>query len=342
MINSEFTATYKRIRKHAFYSFCGLPLVRQYFKQWQGPAIILCFHRILPEKVVEASQGPERELALSDRRFTEIIRYLSDNYHLVSLDGLVAHVQSGQTDPVVCITFDDGYIDNYHCALPVLERYDAPAAIYITTRFPQKDGWMWWYELWERVITQERVSVDYDGEFRAWTCLSDSMRKECYYDLVAMIRGIPLEQQHAFMKALTGSEIRKDYSEYCLDWSEIRAIDKHELITIGAHTHSHSNLNIETDDVVRKEIMSSKQILEKVLGHSIEHFSYPFGIRNNRVVEIVKECGFKTAVTTGCGKVDKMRLTEMPRFIISEDNSPNILAARIGGICNMFGKPFGP
>ena len=46
---------------------------------------------------------------------------------------------------------------------------------------------------------------------------------------------------------------------------------------------------------------SSKALLEQILGHTVEHFAYPFGTFNEadtREYELAYRCGFRTAVTT--------------------------------------------
>ena len=63
---------------------------------------------------------------------------------------------------MIVITFDDGYNDNLLHALPVLEKYQVPASIYITTRFLEEHAWMWWYELKEAIKDKSVLSFEYE------------------------------------------------------------------------------------------------------------------------------------------------------------------------------------
>ena len=45
----------------------------------------------------------------------------------------------------VCITFDDGYKDNYTIAYPILKRLNVPFTVYVTTGFVDNRLPMWWY-----------------------------------------------------------------------------------------------------------------------------------------------------------------------------------------------------
>ena len=95
---------------------------------------------------------------MTTSRFTEMLEFLSNNYLMVSLADLVDHLQNGSSEMVACLTFDDGYLDNKDNALPILEQFNCPATVYITTRFPEGSTSMWWYELWE--FLQSKVNCD--------------------------------------------------------------------------------------------------------------------------------------------------------------------------------------
>src|SRR5207248_1364510 len=46
---------------------------------------------------------------------------------------LSLHEIPSSSKPQVCVTFDDGYLDNYVNAVPILERYGVPAAFFVST-----------------------------------------------------------------------------------------------------------------------------------------------------------------------------------------------------------------
>lgn len=74
-------------------------------------------------------------------RFERQMRYLANNgYHTVSLTDLVAFLEKNEVLPSrpVVITFDDGYLDNYQHAFPVLKKYGFTATIFVVVNYVGK------------------------------------------------------------------------------------------------------------------------------------------------------------------------------------------------------------
>jgi len=88
---------------------------------------ILMYHRI-------DEQGRDSSLSVSPENFYQQMRFLSRcNYNVISLETLVNAIEQDKKLPrnSVVITFDDGYIDNFHSAYPVLKKYNLPATIFV-------------------------------------------------------------------------------------------------------------------------------------------------------------------------------------------------------------------
>ena len=86
-----------------------------------------------------------------------------------------------------------------------------------------------------------------------------------------------------------------------LTWDQVRQLDKSGLITIAGHTVNHRNLASLSEVDQRFEIINGKAQLEAQLGHSIRHFAYPYGGFNATTLQLVREAGYLTAVTTIAG-----------------------------------------
>ncbi|MFZ5892887.1 MAG: polysaccharide deacetylase family protein [Myxococcota bacterium] len=90
---------------------------------------ILMYHRVtrLPKY---------DQLTVTPERFDEQLTALKANYRVVSLAQALNELEGGPPQaPTVVVTFDDGYRDNLEHALPILQRHNIPATIFVTARF---------------------------------------------------------------------------------------------------------------------------------------------------------------------------------------------------------------
>ena len=77
---------------------------------------------------------------------------------------------------------------------------------------------------------------------------------------------------------------------------ELKQLDADTLCTIGAHTVSHPKLDTLSREQQYKEITDSKQMLEVLLGHEVQHFSFPHGAHNEDTLAICRKLDFQTVV----------------------------------------------
>lgn len=83
-----------------------------------------------------------------------------------------------------------------------------------------------------------------------------------------------------------------------MDVWQLKEIVKSDLVEIGAHTMNHAYLVGLPKKRVEYEVGESKKFLEKTLGIQVVSFAYPYGAFDNQAINVVKDAGFKTAVTT--------------------------------------------
>ena len=209
------------------------------FRNYTHPKLghILMLHRVVEQR----SEGENRELEITPGFLKQTIKdYRQKGYRFVSIDEACDILEEGKrVKPFVCLTFDDGYHDNYTNALPLLKREQVPFAIYVTIGFIDNKQPMWWY---------------------------------------------PGEQLG-------------------LSRAELLALDTEPLCTLGVHTLTHPKLDSLTAEEQQVEIFQSKQELENLFGHSLQHFSYPHGAYNDHTIAIVQKNGFRSALMAWGGVV---------------------------------------
>ena len=249
---------------------------------------IWMLHRVAEQR----SEKPEqRELEVTpDWLEHKILEYQEKGYRFISIDEAAEILQRTQLSTVncklstfVCVTFDDGYRDNYTLAYPLLKRLNVPFTVYVTTGFIDNRLPMWWYRCESREQCQ--------------TCLSNA-------EVQQRERSYPNQQLGMSAK-------------------ELRQLDADPLCTIGAHTVSHPKLDTLSYEEQYKEIADSKLELERLLGHPIQHFSFPHGAYNANTLAICHELGFKTVVQSWGGAVRRgVHYKVLPRITTSLCSSP--------------------
>lgn len=122
---------------------------------------ILMLHRVVEQR----SEGENRELEITPEFLRRTIEtYRQQGYQFVSIDEAFDIISKGHTKhPFVCLTFDDGYQDNYDIAYPILKQMNIPFAVYVTTGFIDNRLPMWWYPDEQLGISTESLkSLDAD------------------------------------------------------------------------------------------------------------------------------------------------------------------------------------
>jgi peptidoglycan/xylan/chitin deacetylase (PgdA/CDA1 family) len=124
--------------------------------------VVLCYHSVHPSKSF-ASATP--------RLFERQIEWLQEHCDIVTYDSIPKlTAPSNGRKPVVAITFDDGYEDNYTYALPILLAHRIPATVFVTTGLIDRDP-----RIIRRFSRLWRASAD-DVRGLSWTQVSE-MRK---------------------------------------------------------------------------------------------------------------------------------------------------------------------
>lgn len=92
----------------------------------QPRVTVLLYHRVSDDKRDNLTVGIEQ----FDRQMAMLRKYC----HVVSIDRLAEWQDIPRSDrPLVCVTFDDGYLDNYLHAVPILQRHGIAAAFFVST-----------------------------------------------------------------------------------------------------------------------------------------------------------------------------------------------------------------
>ncbi len=236
--------------------------------------------------------------------FDEQLARLGRFYSIVHLSEYFEERDRPRKKPLLAITFDDGLMNNYEVALPILKKHNAPATIYVTglNATPYPITWADFLDLVEPKWVGTQVEIDGMTFVYRESRFVDINNGKTLRDVIRHIRpDWPFKA--AMFQSLGYSQeiINAGHMENCwrlLTDDQIRKLASEPLITIGSHGWYHSNLgNLPIRDV-KTELENSIAYLSGLTGKTVEHIAFPDGSYNENVKELCFKLGFRYLAAT--------------------------------------------
>ena len=251
-------------------------------------------------------------LIVSKRNFEEQLRYIKTNYELLRCDENWDNVNKKS----IAITFDDGYVDFFRNAYPLLKKYQIPATVFIATGNINENRMFWWDEL-ECIIMHSCLPASIYICGKEYRIDADTSRMELLYDIhdqIVTYRYKDRDREIDALRMQTGFVFSNIDNYRTMSRAEIYELSKCSLITIGAHTVSHILCDKEEPELVREEIAQSKNTLENIINREVKLFAYPNGNVGEGTRDTLRELGFDRAFTCfrACSRNDEHKY-DIPR-----------------------------
>jgi peptidoglycan/xylan/chitin deacetylase (PgdA/CDA1 family) len=259
------------------------------------------------------------------------IAYIRHHFQVVPLTHGLEMLETGSLGrPTVAITFDDGYQNNYDVAFPILQQYDCPATIFLTTGYIDSDRVPWFCRLNLALGLTSRRSLVWNNKYfdvsNAWQrsqtsiALHRLLKTHHPYSIDTLVDDIcRLLGVDAYRKFEPGSPY------HMLRTDAIRALVRSGLIDCGAHTHNHAILSRLLPGEQQEEISSSIRLVETITGRTCKVFAYPNGSPgdyDNSSMTQLRTSGLGIAVSAISGPNSKGgSLLELRRYGIGSDLS---------------------
>lgn len=262
----------------------------------------------------------------SRQSFEDQLQYLKQHHSVLTLNDIVSARLEHMPIPknAVLLTVDDGFLDFYSIAFPLLRQYQLPATLFVTTGFINGDLWLWPDKVsW---LLSENAEPKQDVVIGALVLEPDAFlaahRPATWQRLIDYLLTVADAEKHQLITELS-RQLSLELpglapAQYrACSWQQLREMQQ-AGIEIGGHTVTHPSLGQVTESQVRREIEGCRDMLSEHLGDRARPFCYPNGTISDFtpfVKQVVEEAGFIAAVTAfdDCGgTADRFAMRRFP------------------------------
>lgn len=328
----------ERIFSFAFHS--GLVRFgRGFFK---NSLTVLNYHRIDdPDRADFDTFKPNVSARPED--FARQMDYVARWFNVISTRGLVDWLDGKASLPphAALITFDDGYLDNFTNAYPILRAHNFPAVIFLTTNHIESDIPFYWDLAAYCFHHTKRDSIQFpNGTIRKWNSRAEA--EQVCGELIESLKAMREDEKRAWTarlpELLDVSIPDGFFRNLMMSWAQAREMNRNG-IEFGGHTMSHPILTRVALEKAKGEIEGSKTRIEAELGERIFGFAYPNGLTsdfNSNIERLVAEAGYAAAFTllNGPSRIAevKRRPFAIRRIFISHKHSLPQFAALVSWV----------
>jgi peptidoglycan/xylan/chitin deacetylase (PgdA/CDA1 family) len=269
---------------------------------------VLAYHRIRDARAPDFD-GYAPNVSATPEMFARQMDFVKQRFNVIDLAALRAFVVDGNALPPrpLLITFDDGYLDNYENAYPILRERNLPAVIFLITGRMGSAERPWWdlCAYYFHHTTQPRAALPLVGERDLST---PEARRTAREELMRKLKTLPQNEKQAAMDALPDVlEVAPPAGEPPLfvSWEQVRELGAHG-IACQPHTVTHPILTRISLDDARVELAESRARIADETGQAIMAFAYPNGTPADydaTMLQVLRELDIPLAFTLTPGPV---------------------------------------
>jgi len=312
---------------------------------------ILTYHRVLK---YDKGVCPyfRSEMAMSSDNFEKQLQFLHENANVRPLrDLLVALRNKERFSPgTVAVTFDDGYIDNYMHAFPLMKKYKIPATIFLTTGPINDHGVLWWDKVSHVISTLwakgafEAVNDSPFGRFIP--CNESYERNDLINEIVDRLNDLSVHARDDFWQSLDHwlkVQGIQGPEPLMMTWEMVKEMAGHG-ISFESHTVNHRFLNELSHEELEKETIPSRDSIRQSVDQPADIIAYPRG----RVLSPSKDSFIRENFSAACSvvagfndhTVDTYQLRRMDAnyFLVDGEFHHEYFEASLYGIWDMIRK----
>ncbi|MCP5327354.1 MAG: polysaccharide deacetylase family protein [Sinobacteraceae bacterium] len=272
--------------------------------------VVLAYHRVLDIGDEQSFPADPELVSATVADFEWQMRFLRRHFSPITFRQAIDCLERGIALPArsVIVTFDDGHLDNYLHAFPILQSLGMPATIFLSTGYVDTRLPFWFDQVARLLYRAPPGRLDLSTiEMRIE--LSDiASRRRATEVILGRLKRIPESDRLSSLRELESrldrNVVRSEDSEpFALSWSQVLEMSQ-SGIEFGSHTVSHPILsNLEPAQLAR-ELGDSRRSIELHTGQPADVIAYPIGKRfaySDSVIAACKAAGYRVGVSYESG-----------------------------------------
>ena len=265
---------------------------------------IVTFHRVLPEHRLKSY--PLAEIAITPAELTWFLEVLGNHFTCGPLAENLARWHTGEISqrPLLAITFDDGQLDNFLHAKPILEAAGVRASFFVVVTNVELNELLWHDRLAYATshFFEKNAKAAYQLLSELGIATTSMVPRQLIINLVEQAKTLTPEQRFrwiARLEAAVDGPVCPTW-DGMMSWQQLQELVQggHE---IGSHSMSHPILPLCSEEQIGYEVKHSRQILQERLNSPVETFCYPNGNYDAKTLQALQQAGYRQAVTTQWG-----------------------------------------
>lgn len=282
-----------------------------FLRRLQGKVVILMYHRVLSEKELK-EQFVQPGMYVRDDVFEKQTQFLKEHFQILSFTELLNLWRGNKWDETkryCVITFDDGWLDNYIYAYPILKKNNIPATIFLPTAIIDTNQWFWpekisymLYHYFNNGASKpmEPIPLFYNEGLGEIAKSNKSIEDKIDLVIEKYKESSDEEIEDTIKKMSRELNIKIPDERMLLNWNEVKEMSQNN-ISFGSHSCDHKILTKLSIKEIEKELEDSFHTLQEEKINYTPVFCYPNGNYNSEIQSLVKNCGYQAAVSTRFG-----------------------------------------
>ncbi len=265
--------------------------------------LILTYHRVLPPDHPDL-KFEQPGMYVTPKTFKLHMEELKKRFELLHLSDWIDASQKKQSLNKYCcaVTFDDGWLDNYEYAYPIIKELGIPVTVFVVSSY-LGTRYSFWPNRLSRLLgslNEKQLSGLIHSKEGKWLKQLDIVtdnfiRNELDIDKInQLIENCKVYSENELNRYIDELESAADglvdsETVDLMSQSHLKEMVQSGLVRIGSHTSHHKRL---LDDLskneVEIEVKQSKNDLQAMLSTPIELFCYPNGNYTDYSLSVVK------------------------------------------------------